>query len=196
MLPAKISLVLVLSLSVSFAGNLEEKWFKDLKKAQESYRNGETQSSSLNTSEFQTKRFTTKAYGDTQETGMQKKAFTVKQFGSGRSENAWAGKKFNTPGHSGLSGQSSNLRSDQTYATGSSSLGETRVAEDKKAREDGVKAILEREKSVMADMRYQGPEAEKIAEEIKLINETLKNREDLKDHKITIKEIREILNKN
>jgi|GEM_PF-1346383 len=192
----RISLFLLAALSVSFGGSLEEKWFKDLKKAQESYRSGEAPSSSLNTTEFQTKKFNTAGYHGSKENGLQRKMFTTRESSMGRPENNWGGKKFSASNDLNLSGRSSSLNSDQTFSTGRSSLGDTRVSEDKRAREEGIKAVLEREKSVLSDMRYQGVEAAKIAQEIKLINDTLKNKDDLKDHRISIQEIREILNKN
>jgi hypothetical protein len=180
----------------SLGGNLEEKWFKDLQSAQQSVSSGTTKTSSLTKNEFESKAFDVKKFGGMQETGLEKKIFSTNDFNTGQSDTGWATKKFETKVNTDFSEESPFKRESKAFSTKESRLSGMRVLEEKKAKEDGLKAILSREKSLMADMRYEGPEAKKIAQELKLINDTLKNKDDLKDHRISIEEIREILNKN
>ncbi|NJK92810.1 MAG: hypothetical protein HC904_13900 [Blastochloris sp.] len=189
-------------LGVAQADTLQERLEKGFAEAVRSetgrtLRDPNVAESSLAKKEFESKKFEVKQFKDVKELGWQSKAFETKDFNPGRNSMDWANKEFKTSTNSDFSKDSRLFQTNRDFADRSSSLSEDKRFEAaKKAREDGVKAILEREKSIMSDMRYEGPEVKKIAQEMKLINETLKNKEDLKDHTITIKEIRDILNKN
>ena len=187
--------ILCLAGSVAQAGDLEEKWTNDVKKAQSSLANPDGKTSSLGTKDFQTKKFDLKTFSGFQGAGIEKKPFATKDFNSGLVNSTWQSKAFSTKTATQFSQQSSLVKNDQNAFIKNSNFNQQRFGNDKTAREDGIKSLLEKEQSMLQDMRYQGPEAKKISEEMKIINDTLKNKKDLKDHKISIGEIKDILNK-
>jgi hypothetical protein len=197
MVRKEIFFILALSTSVAQAGDLKERWFGDLKKAQETAMGKEAPASSFqNISDFQSKKFELKNFEGFRENGLEKKKFQTREFNFGSDKTAFVGKEFAAKKNVEFSRESS-LGGESKYFTNKTSFfNDRRVVEERRAKEDGVKAVLDREKSNMSQKVYQGPEAAKISQEMKLINETLKNKEDLVDHKISLQEIREILNKN
>lgn len=176
-------------------GDLEEKMFKDLKKSQDSLSGSEGKVSKMANTEFQAKNFDLKKFNTKNSTGLENKIFNTKEFNPGQTNTSWQNKSFNTKANSYFNRDSSLTKNNQAFGTKESSLGKVKSADDKAAREDGAESVYLKEQSVLQGMRYQGPEVKKITQELKLINDTLKNKKDLVDHRISIEEIKEILNK-
>lgn len=176
-------------------GDLEQKMCKDLDKAQKSLAGKEGKISKMANTEFQAKNFDLKKFNPKNSAGLENKVFTTKEFNQGQANSSWQNKAFNTRANSYFNRDSSLNKNNQSFGSKESSLAKVKSGADKTAREDGSESVYLREKSVLQEMRYQGPEVEKIAQELKLINDTLKNKKDLVDHRISIEEIKEILNK-
>ena len=140
------------------------------------------------TKEFKTQEFSTGASS----------YFNTKNSGMDKSENKQFKGEFNTKNFRGASVYQTDVNpffsTSKTFDAGGREI-KGKELEFKAARESGQESHLGDKKFSQAELRYNGPELKTITKEVNIINEALKNKDDLKDQRLSIAEIREILNK-
>lgn len=146
---------------------------------------------------FSTKEFSTKTLNEKESSEFDPKRLS----GFGTWDNKEFKGTYNTKEFQGVSTYAVSSKSPysalNTYNPGGKEI-KGKVLEFQPARESGQMTNFADKKfpGKGMDERYSGPELKVISKEVKVINDTLKNKDDLKDQRLSMDQIREILNKN
>ena len=148
--------------------------------------------------DYTTERYFTKEFKTQELTEKGSSYFSTKSSDMGNTENKQFKGDFNTKSFKGAGTfpveANSKFSAGNIYQPGGREF-KGKALEFQAARESGQVSHFADKKLPLVEQRYTGPELKVISKEVNIINETLKNKDDLKDQRLSIAEIREILNK-